>query len=128
MISSFSFYCDVYHGTLLTEEEFPRYCVIADSYLDSLTLGRYLSTDLSDYVLNAVRLAECAAADLCCERETASAENPSVVRETVGDHSVTYRTSEDSASGWSTRIRDSISRYLVNTGLLCRAIPHRFTV
>ena len=43
MIADYAFYRDDYLGTLLTEENFPKYALRADSFLDLLTTGRYES-------------------------------------------------------------------------------------
>ena len=126
MISDYTFYRDSYCGKLLSEEEFPQYATRADSWLDYLTSGRYADPKLSEKQLLAVKFAECAASELCRQMETDSAGNPSIEKETVGDHSVTYRAASDSASGWSVRIRDVIALYLAHTGLLYRGAILQF--
>ena len=120
MISTYDFYQTVYYGKLLTEEEFPEYATRADAWLDELTYGRYASLTLYETQRYAVKFAECAIADLCRHMETDVASNPSISKETVGSHSVTYRGSLDSAQGWATRIRETAVRYLFSTGLLYR--------
>lgn len=126
MISDYSFYRDQYQGDLLTEELFPKYATRADAWLEYLTSGRYADPKLSEKQLLAVKFAECAASELCRQMETDSAGNPSIEKETVGDHSVTYRAATDSASGWSIRIRDVIALYLAHTGLLYRGAILQF--
>ena len=126
MLADYAFYCDAYYGKLLSEEEFPEYATRADAYLDQMTTGRYASQNLPEKILLAVKFAECSVAELCQQMTTDSAGNPSIEKETVGSHSVTYRGASDSASGWSSRIRDVICLYLAHTGLLYRGAILQF--
>ena len=126
MLTDYSFYKDVFHGDLLTEDNYEKYAARADSWLDQLTYGKYASSDLSEEILRKVKFCECALAELCLSMATDAASNPSIEKETVGSHSVTYRGSTDSTSGWSARIRETASRYLMTTGLLYRGAILRF--
>ena len=126
MLTDYSFYKDVFHGDLLTEDNYEKYAREADTWLDQLTYGKYASPNLSESVLQKVKMAECALAELCFSMATDAASNPSIEKETVGSHSVTYRGSTDSISGWSARIRETASRYLMTTGLLYRGAILRF--
>ena len=126
MIADYQFYRDVYLGTVLSEDDFPRHAREADSWLDQLTYGRYVNPELSEETLLKVKFAECSLAELCLSMATDAAANPSIEKETVGSHSVTYRGSTDSISGWSARIRETASRYLMTTGLLYRGAILRF--
>ena len=126
MISNYAFYRDVYLGTVLSEDDLPRYARDADSCLDQLTYGRYASPNLSPEVLEKVKFAECALSELCQTMETDAASNPSISKETVGSHSVTYRGASDTASGWSARIYELAARYLLTTGLLYRGAILQF--
>ena len=120
MVADYSFYTGEYFGKLLTSEEFPEYATRADAWLSELTFGRYASPDLPESQLKAVKMAECAVADLWYQLQTEQASNPSISKETVGSHSVTYRTGTEAASGWAARIYDTAARYLMTTGLLYR--------
>ena len=120
MISDYDFYQTEYFGKLLTSEEFPEYATRADAWLSELTYNRYCSPDLSESQLKAVKMAECAVADLWYQLQTEQASNPSISKETVGSHSVTYRTGTEAASSWAARIYDTAARYLMTTGLLYR--------
>ena len=126
MISDYAFYRDVYLGSVLSEDAFPRYAREADTWLDQLTYGRYANPELSEETLLKVKFAECSLAELCLGMATDAASNPSIEKETVGSHSVTYRGSTDSISGWSARIRETASRYLMTTGLLYRGVILQF--
>ena len=120
MISDFDFYQTEYYGKLLSAEEFPEYATRADAWLSELTFDRYSSPDLSESQLQAVKMAECAVADLWYQLQTEQASNPAISKETVGSHSVTYRTGTEAASSWAARIYDTAARYLMTTGLLYR--------
>ena len=126
MISSYDYYRDVYLGTLLTEENFPKYALRADSYLDSLTTGRYANDCLPAGAAEAVRMAECAIADLCLTLEQAEMQSDAawkVQGEKVGNHSVTYRNNAEIAAQTEAQIRKIAVRYLARHGLLYRGIP-----
>ena len=120
MISDFDFYQTEYFGKLLTSEEFPEYAIRADAWLSELTFDRYTSQDLSESQLHAVKMAECAVAELCYELQAEPVSDPSISKETVGSHSVTYRTEAEAAAGLAARIYDAAARYLLTTGLLYR--------
>ena len=120
MVADYSFYTGDYYGKLLSAEEFPEYATRADAWLSELTFDRYSAADLSESQLKAVKMAECAVADLWYQLQTEQASNPAISKETVGSHSVTYRTGTEAASGWAARIYDTAARYLMTTGLLYR--------
>ena len=120
MISDYLFYKNEYYGKLLSEEEFPEYAARADAYLDQMTTGRYSSPDLPEKTILAVKFAECAVSELCHQMSVDTAGKPSIEKETVGSHSVSYRGAADITSAWSSRIRDVICLYLAHTGLLYR--------
>ena len=128
MIATYDFYQTEYYGKLLTSEEFPEYATRADTWLSELTFDRYASPDLSESQLQAVKMAECAVADLWFQYQTEAASNPAISKETVGSHSVTYRTGTEAASGWAARIYETAARYLMTTGLLYRGAILRFTL
>ena len=128
MVADYSFYTGEYYGKLLSSEEFPEYATRADAWLSELTFGRYSSPDLSESQLQAVKMAECAVADLWYQIQTEQASNPAISKETVGSHSVTYRTEAEAASGLAARIYDAAARYLMTTGLLYRGAILRFTL
>ena len=120
MIATYDFYQTEYYGKLLSAEEFPEYATRADAWLSELTFDRYSSPDLSESQLKAVKMAECAVADLCYELQAEQASNPAISKETVGSHSVTYRTEAEAAAGLAARVYDAAARYLMTTGLLYR--------
>ncbi len=128
MVSDYEFYRDVYLGTVLTPEDFPRYATRADAYLNELTYGRYADTTLPEATITTVKMAECSVADLCFTTEAESTVSSAISKETVGDHSVTYRTGSDAAKTLSTRIKETAERYLFPTGLLYHRAKLKFEV
>ena len=126
MIADYEFYRDTYLGTLLTEENFPKYALRADSFLDLLTTGRYAKDCLPAGAVEAVRMAECAIADLCLNLEQAELQSDAawkVEGEKVGNHSVTYRNYAEIAKQTERQIREVAVRYLLRWGLLNRSMP-----
>ena len=128
MVSDYEFYCNVYYGEILTAEDFPKYATRADAYLNELTYGHYADTSLPEATITAVKMAECAVADLCFTTESQSAVSSAISKETVGSHSVTYRTGSDAAKTLSARVLEAAERYLFPTGLLYRGARLRFKV
>ena len=112
MVADYEYYRDTYLGSLLTEENFPKYALRADSYLDLLTTGRYEK-----------EMAECAIAELCLNLEQAELQSDAawkVQSEKVGNHSVQFRNNAEIAEQTERQIRDTASRYLARWGLLFR--------
>ena len=123
MIADYEYYRDTYLGSLLTEENFAKYALRADSYLDLLTTGRYENDCLPEKAVEAVRMAECAIAELCLNLEQAELQSDAawkVQSEKVGNHSVQFRNNAEIAEQTERQIRDTASRYLARWGLLFR--------
>jgi hypothetical protein len=126
VIANYEFYRETYFGDQLTEENFEKYATRADSFLNELTMGRYACDRLRAEDLKAVKMAECAIADLCLNLEQATLQSDAawkVQGEKVGNHTVTYRNNADIAKQTETQIREVARRYLCYTGLLYRGIP-----
>ena len=126
MIADYEFYRDSYLGTLLTEESFPKYALRADSYLDLLTTGRYRYDCLPAGAAEAVRMAECAIAELCLNLEQAELQSDAawkVQGEKVGNHTVTYRNNAEITAETEKQIKKIAVRYLGRYGLLYKGIP-----
>ena len=102
IVSNYAYYRDTYLGSLLTEENFAKYALRADSYLDLLTTGRYEKDCLPEKGVEAVRM---------------------VQSEKVGNHSVQFRNNAEIAEQTEKQIRKAAERYLLRWGLLYRGIP-----
>ena len=125
MIANYEYYRDTYLGEMLTEENFPKYALRADSFLDLLTTGRYAKDCLPAGAVEAVRMAECAIADLCLNLEQAVLQSDAawkVEGEKVGNHSVTYRNNAEIAKQTERQIHEVAVRYLLRWGLLYRGM------
>ena len=126
MVADYGFYRGTYMGELLVEENFARYALRADSFLDLLTTGRYISDCLPAGAVEAVKMAECAIADLCLNLEQAELQSDAawkVEGEKVGNHSVTYRNYSEILIQTTNQIREVAVRDLLRWGLLNRGIP-----
>ncbi len=125
MIADYGFYRENYYGTLLTEENFPKYADRADSHLDELTMGRYADDRLRGEPLVAVKKAECAIADLCLNLEQAELQSDAawkVQSEKVGNHTVQFRNNAEIAEQTEKQIRKVAVRYLGRYGLMYKGI------
>ncbi len=123
MAADYEYYRDTYLGSLLAEENFAKYALRADSYLDLLTTGRYEKDCLPEKAVEAVKMAECAIAELCLNLEQAELQSDAawkVQSEKVGNHSVQFRNNAEIAEQTERQIRDTASRYLARWGLLFR--------
>ena len=126
MIADYEFYRETYFGDLLTAENFAKYASRADAYLDELTTGRYKNDRLRAETLEAVRMAECAIADLCLNLEQASLQSGAawkVQSEKVGNHTVSFRNNAEITEQTEKQIRKTAERYLGRWGLLYRGMP-----
>ena len=112
IVSNYAYYRDTYLGSLLTEENFPKYALRADSYLDLLTTGRYEKDCLPEKAVEAVKQAE-------LQSDAAW----KVQSEKVGNHSVQFRNNAEIAEQTEKQIRKAAERYLLRWGLLYRGIP-----
>ena len=121
----YSFYAETYMGTLLSEEEFPKYIDRAGYRLDELIFARHRREDLSASVQTRVNLALCAIADLLYSSDSAAENAPAassgIAEERVGDHTVKYRDAISAEQAMAAQIRSVATAYLLPTGLLNRA-------
>jgi len=121
-MTDYTFYTDVYHGSLIPEEDFPAYLVRADARLNALTYGRYAAPDLPPFTQTRVSLAECAVSDALFTADAISEQTAAgIAEEKVGSHSVTYRDPVTLTDALNAKIRAIVTAYLLTTGLLNRA-------
>ena len=121
---NYIFYTDVYHGNLISEEDFPFYIGKADARLEELTYGHCFSEDLPAATQTRVSLAECAIADTLFSFDAASAvpiTAAAISEEKVGSHSVKYRDAAAAAQALADQVHSLAAAYLLTTGLLNRA-------
>ena len=134
MFVDYDFYTSEYGGKL-SEDDFNVYVKRASYYIDSLTLGKaskYIEcTQLKpccDRVRRQLAMACSAATEIMASTAlaTTSAESSGSAvyqSETVGAHSVSYRTGADVDKTLKERINGILGVYLAGTGLLYKGIP-----
>ena len=123
-MSTYDFYVNTYHGTLIPEGDFPFYIGKADARLEELTYGHCFSEDLPAATQTRVSLAECAIADTLFSFDSVSAAPAAVAmieEEKVGSHYVKYNDAVSASQALASQIRSLASAYLLTTGLLNRA-------
>ena len=116
--ASYDYYVSSYYGTTIPEADFDRCALRASDYIDYLTMGKaktYPDTE------DALKKACCAIAEQICL--TADIDVTAVASETVGSHSVTYRSGADIKAGLDARMLSAAQSYLLPTGLLYRGAP-----
>lgn len=119
--ATFDFYANTFHGDSLTVDVFDKYAARASDYIDYITMGKAAGyTDANN------QLAKC-----CCalaEKYGAfdadvSVAADTVASETVGSHSISYRSSADIKAGLDSALLGIAQMYLLSTGLLYRGVP-----
>jgi len=107
--ADYTFYKEKYMGKAIIEADFNRLATRADSYIDSITIGRASSYSADD----AVKMAACAVADAWLTNE----QGGDLQSQSVGSWSRSYAVKAKSAES---RLYDAVSLYLSSTGLLSR--------
>lgn len=120
--ATFDFYVEEYGGRKLNEYDFTGYANRASDYIDYVTLGRAAAYDDAK---NALKRCCCALADQMEDHDVIRAEVSAgaVASETVGPHSVSYRSIADLKAEQKKALDEIISMYLLPTGLLYRGVP-----
>lgn len=123
--ATYAFYTTTYHGDVLTADNFDKYADRASDYIDYITMGKAAGyTDSDD------KLAKC-----CCalaekfQSQDVEIENSvgvsvgAVASETVGSHSVSYRSTAEIKAAFDAALLSVVQMYLLPTGLLYRGVP-----
>ena len=120
--ADYSYYTTTFYGDLIPEDSFDKYITRASDYVDRLTMGRAASYTADE----AVKKAACAVAEQYCliDRARISIANGEIASESVGSHSVSYRSSVETAASLEASLYDIAAGYLANTGLLYRGVPY----
>ncbi len=127
--ADYEYYTDSFLGDLITSEtDFDKYALRASDYIDRITMNRaadYVADNADDVT---VKKACCAAAEqfmmIARARASAAAEDGEIASESVGSHSVSYRSGLETAATLETDLRKIVSSYLSMTGLLYRGVSH----
>lgn len=126
--ADYSYYSDSYYGDLIPEDDYIKCAARASDYIDRITMNR-----AQDYMVlhpdsDAVKKACCAIAEQLLQinrtRAAAIAEGGEIASESVGSHSVSYRSGTETAAALEANLRRIAASYLATTGLLYRGIPY----
>ena len=129
--ADYAFYTGTFYGDLIPEESFEKYAARASDYIDRVTMNRaqnyvvFHPDDLS------VQKACCAGADqyfmISKAKAAAASDSGELASETVGNHSVSYRSGLETAASLEAELRNVVESYLAMTGLLYRGISHVYS-
>lgn len=119
--ASFEYYRDKYFGSVIQDQEdFKKFSTRASHFLDYYTRNK--AKDFPD--LEELQLACCAIAEkfavLDVANVRASASGGEIQSETVGSHSVTYKTGAELSASVRSEMAAIAKQYLAHTGLLYR--------
>lgn len=127
--ADYAYYIGTFYGDQFDDpDEFVRCAARASEYIDRITMNR-----AQDYVIlhpdnEAVKKACCALAEqyhqIRTAKETAMTADGAIASESVGNHSVSYRSGTETAAVLEADLRKIAASYLSMTGLLYRGIPN----
>lgn len=108
--ADYAYYRDSFHGSVVSEADFPGLAVKASAYVRAITFGRATANR------EEVKDATCAAAEVIqqLEKERSGAAKAS---ETVGSWSVSYQNTNNLGLNEQTRLAQAVDLYLTGTGL-----------
>lgn len=121
MYATYAFYVNSFLGDILTVDNFNKAATRASDYIDALTMNKARDYTADD----AVQRACCAIAELMQSKDVAkaSAASGEIASESVGSHSVSYRSGAEVSAAIDAEISKTATMYLANTGLLYRGVP-----
>jgi hypothetical protein len=117
MYADYKFYTEKYIGSAIPETAFTEMERGASAYINYITHNRIKPDDLPEWVMERVKMATCAVAEICYKQAT-DEDSPTVSSESVGNHSVSYSVSK---KGFDERQREKLvnaKTYLHGTGLM----------
>jgi hypothetical protein len=117
MYADYNFYTTEYLGKHIPEDTFAAVERSASAYIDYITHNRISKSELPDWVMEKVKMAVCAVADVCY-KQTNDEDSPTVSSESVGNHSKSYAVMN---KGFDNRQHEKLVQaktYLHGTGLL----------
>lgn len=89
MYADYTFYTQEYLGGNIPETAFAAVERSASAYIDFITNNRISKSELPDWVMEKVKMAVCAVADVCY-KQISDENTPAVSSESVGNHSKSY--------------------------------------
>ena len=118
MYAEYDFYLNDYKGSVIPDApSYDRVAIEAGAFIDNVTHNRVKAEELTDAIMEKVRLAQCAIADVCYKQEQDDGSK-TVSSESVGNHSVTYAVSKASYKQRELEKYSKAKIYLHGTGLL----------
>lgn len=118
--ADYAFYTEDYHGTSISENEWPMLSERASDYVDYITQGRAEHHS----ALPQVKKAVCALAEsfqvIEKAKAAAASDNGELASQTVGSFSATYRSGAEIAQQYQRQLYSVAAQRLSNTGLLSR--------
>lgn len=118
--ATYDFYTSAWYGEM-SEADFNKFASRASDYLDRVTFGRAASYQDDNNVL---AKACCAAADqlslIASARASVAAGD--VSSESVGSHSISYRSGVETSASLEKQLYDLVLGYLGLTGLMYRGV------
>lgn len=120
--ADFAYYSETFYGDMIPEESFDKYITRASVYIDRLTMNRAREYTADD----AVKKATCAVAEqyMLIANARTSIANGEIASESVGSHSVSYRSGVETAASLEAGLYNIAAGYLASTGLLYRGVPY----
>lgn len=118
--AEYEFYYNDYYGSKIDGEKFPRLAQKASDYLDYITLNK-AKQHVDDEKL---KRCCCALAEIYMDIEQAESitTGGEIASESVGSHSVSYRSSADTITGLKAKLLDTAKMYLIGTGWFYRGV------
>lgn len=121
MYATYAYYTGAWYGSTISSDDWEKYATRASDYIDYLTGGR---AKTYDDTTDALKKACCAVAEQMALSdsiiENVSAAGGEVASESVGSHSVSYRSSAEMQMGYKQAMLSAAHMYLFPTGLLYR--------
>ena len=120
--SDYNFYVNDFHGDVIAGEDFDKYASRASDYLDYITLGK---AKTYDDTTDALAKACCAVAEQIdlANKSSMGVSVSMVASETVGSHSVSFRSGAEMEASLDASMLNAAQMYLLPTGLLYRGVP-----
>lgn len=122
MYASYDFYTNEFYGNVIGSTDWDKYASRASDYIDYITGGK---AKTYDDVNGNLAKACCAVAEQIAVSDSISSSMSvaGLASETVGSHSVTYRSGAEIQASMKAGMLNAAQMYLFPTGLLYRGVP-----
>ena len=122
MYADYTYYTHSWYGNVISAGDWNKYASRASDYIDYITMDKAKTyNDTGD----ALKKACCAVAEQIAVSDSISTSMSvaSLASETVGSHSVSYRSEAEIITGATRAMLSVAQTYLLPTGLLYRGAP-----